>query len=37
MRFAKDGSLYVLPRNAWVIDGKFEKGTGSLLRITRSR
>ena len=33
MRFAADGSLYVLLRNAWVIDRKFEGGTGSLLRI----
>jgi len=33
MRFAPDGSLYVLLRNAWVIDGKFQEGTGSLLRI----
>jgi hypothetical protein len=33
MRFAPDGSLYVVLRNAWVIDGKFEGGTGSLLRI----
>lgn len=33
MRFAPDGSLYVLLRNAWVIDGKFEGGTSSLLSI----
>ncbi len=33
LRFAPDGSLYVLLRNAWVIDGKFQPGTGSLLRI----
>jgi putative heme-binding domain-containing protein len=33
LRFARDGSLYVLLRNAWVIDGKFQGGTGSLLRI----
>jgi putative heme-binding domain-containing protein len=33
LRFAPDGSLYVLLRNAWVIDGKFEPGTGSLLQI----
>jgi putative heme-binding domain-containing protein len=33
LRFAPDGSLYVLLRNAWVIDDKFEGGTGSLLRI----
>ncbi len=36
MRFAADGSLYVLLRNAWVIDDKFGGGTGSLLRITPS-
>ena len=34
MQFAPDGSLYVLLRNAWVMDGKFQNGTGSLLRIT---
>ena len=34
MRFSDDGSLYVLLRNAWVIDGKFEGGTGSLLKIS---
>ena len=33
LRFAPDGSLYVLLRNAWVIDGKFPKGTGSVLKI----
>ncbi len=36
LRFARDGSLYVLLRNAWVIDGKFEGDTGSLLRIDRT-
>lgn len=35
LRFARDGSLYVLLRNAWVVDGKFEANTGSLLRIHR--
>jgi putative heme-binding domain-containing protein len=35
LRFAADGSLYVLLRNAWVIDDKFEGDTGSLLRIER--
>ncbi|MEM0926694.1 MAG: PQQ-dependent sugar dehydrogenase [Planctomycetota bacterium] len=34
IRFSPDGSLYVLLRNAWVIDGKFEGGTGSLMRIS---
>tara|TARA_R110002049_G_scaffold4601_1_gene31704 strand:- start:101455 stop:105051 length:3597 start_codon:yes stop_codon:yes gene_type:complete len=33
LRFAPDGTLYVLLRNAWVIDDKFQGGTGSLLRI----
>jgi len=33
LRFAADGSLYVLLRNAWVIDDKFQRETGSLLRI----
>lgn len=33
LRFAPDGSLLVLLRNAWVIDDKFQPGTGTLLRI----
>lgn len=33
LRFADDGSLYVLLRNAWVVDNKFQPDTGSLLRI----
>lgn len=33
MRFALDGSLYVLLRDAWVIDHLFKGGTGALLRI----
>ncbi len=33
LRFAPDGSLYVLLRNAWVIDGKFQPNTGTLLQI----
>ncbi len=33
LRFAPDGSLYVLLRNAWVIDDKFQNETGSLLQI----
>ncbi len=33
LRFARDGSLYVLLRNAWVIDSKFPTSTGTLLRI----
>ncbi len=33
LKFAPDGSLLVLQRDAWVIDGNFRAGTGSLLRI----
>ena len=33
MRFAPEGTLYVLLRNAWVIDNKFLGGTSSLLAI----
>jgi len=35
LRFSKDGSgsLYVLLRNAWVVDDKFVGDTGSLVRI----
>jgi glucose/arabinose dehydrogenase len=33
IRFAADGDLYVLLRDAWVIDNHFKPGTGSLLRI----
>ncbi len=33
LRFAPDGSLYVLVRDAWVIDREFRPATGSLLRI----
>ena len=33
LQFAPDGSLYVLQRDAWVIDQNFRPGTGSLLRI----
>ena len=33
LRFATDGSLYVLLRDAWVIDKLFKGGTGALLRI----
>lgn len=34
LRFAPDGGLYVLLRNAWVIDGKFEGGTSALMKFT---
>jgi putative heme-binding domain-containing protein len=33
LRFAPDGSLYVLLRDAWVIDNLFKGGTGLLLKI----
>jgi glucose/arabinose dehydrogenase len=33
LRFASDDSLYVLLRDAWVIDNLFKGGTGVLLRI----
>ena len=33
LRFAPDGTLYVLVRDAWVIDREFRPGTGSLLAI----
>jgi putative heme-binding domain-containing protein len=33
LRFGPDGTLYVLVRDAWVIDGEFRPGTGSLLAI----
>jgi glucose/arabinose dehydrogenase len=33
LRFAPNGDLYVLLRDAWVIDNQFAPGTGSLLRI----
>jgi hypothetical protein len=34
LAFAPDGSLFVLLRDAWVIDAKFQPHTGSLLRIS---
>jgi putative heme-binding domain-containing protein len=33
LAFAPDGGLYVLLRDAWVIDDKFRPHTGSLVRI----
>ena len=33
LRFGASGSLYVLLRNAWVIDDKFQPGTSALLEI----
>ena len=37
LRFAPDGTLLVLLRNAWVIDDKFQPGTGTLLAIRPSQ
>jgi len=37
MRFAPDGSLYILLRNAWVVDDKFEGGTGALVKVSPTR
>jgi putative heme-binding domain-containing protein len=33
LRFASDGNLYVLTRDAWVVDHLFKGGTGALLQI----
>lgn len=33
LRFSPDGSLYVLVRDAWVIDREFKPGTGSLVKV----
>jgi putative heme-binding domain-containing protein len=33
LRFSREGSLYVLLRNAWVIDDKFQSGTSALVEI----
>lgn len=33
LRTTPGGKVYVLLRNAWVIDGKFQPGTGSLLEV----
>ncbi len=35
LKFAPDGSLLVLVRDAWVRDGNFQPGTGSLVKIRR--
>ena len=37
LRFAPDGSLYVLVRDAWVVDKLFKGGTGGLVRIRNVR
>jgi putative heme-binding domain-containing protein len=36
LRFSPDGKLFVLLRNAWVIDAKFQPGTSALLEISYS-
>ena len=36
LKFGPDGSLYVLQRDAWVIDGNFRGATGSLLKLVTS-
>jgi putative heme-binding domain-containing protein len=36
LRFAADGALYVLLRDAWVVDKHFKPGTGTLLRINQT-
>ncbi|MEM6471216.1 MAG: PQQ-dependent sugar dehydrogenase [Planctomycetota bacterium] len=36
LRFAHDGSLYVLLRNSWVMDDKFVHHAGSLIKIKPS-
>ena len=36
LTFAPDGGLYVLLRDAWVIDDKFRPHSGTLLRIARA-
>lgn len=33
LRFGADDALYVLLRNAWVVDDRFQPGTSSLLQI----
>lgn len=33
IRFGPDGGLYVLCRDAWVIDKEFKPGTGALIKI----
>jgi putative heme-binding domain-containing protein len=37
LAFGSDGALYVLLRDAWVVDRNFRIGTGSLLRIGHTR
>ncbi len=37
LAFAPDGSLFILLRDAWVIDDKFRPHTGTLIRIRHAR
>lgn len=37
LRFGPDGTLFVLLRNAWVIDDKFQGSTSSLLAISPAK
>jgi putative heme-binding domain-containing protein len=37
LKFAPDGGLYVLLRDAWVVDASFRPATGSLIRIRPER
>ena len=37
LRFTYDGTLYVLLRNSWVIDDKFVRDAGSVVKIVPSR
>ncbi len=33
LRSTQDGTLYILMRNAWVLDGRTQSGTGSLIAV----
>ena len=35
LRFGPDGSLYILLRNAWVVDKNFVGGTGAVVKVSR--
>ena len=35
LRFAPNGDLYILLRNAWVVDKNFKGGTSALLKVSR--
>ena len=34
LRMSADGTLYILMRNAWVLDGRIQSGTGSLIAVS---